>query len=138
MAPAWAWKSVLAGNVFAENDIVKLETLPHCLQGLKIDNKEVWCQYAANEYYISVNQEENFLVLYGNRFEEEYRRKFDFTVKNSWHMRILAMEGQLEVYIDDILYMQCGIKTQSIISGGVFAFSGCAEFEDMKIYELEN
>lgn len=102
------------------------------------DENEIWGQYVANEYYISVNREENLLVLYGNRFEELYRRKFDFAAKNSSHMRIIAMEGQLEVYIDDVLYMQCGIKTGKFISGGLWTFSGCAEFESMKLFELEN
>lgn len=165
LSPAWAWKTVCAGSIASENDTAEIKTLPRSLQAFKIDGisvksleaefilsgdfkeagflllcsdgNEIWGQYAANEYYISVNREENLLVLYGSRFEELYRRKFDFAAKNSSHMRIIAMEGQLEVYIDNVLYMQCGIKTGKLISGGLWAFSGCAEFKNIKLFELE-
>ena len=99
-------------------------------------NHDFWGRYAQNEYYISLNRDENLFVLYGNAISPIYRRKFDFGKKNSWNIRIIAAEGQLEVYVDDVLFMQCGIKTETSISGGVFAFSGCADFENLKIWEL--
>ena len=60
------------------------------------------------------------------------------TEKNAVHIRLLAMEGQLEVYVGGILQMQCGRKTEKTISGGVFAFSGSAVFTDMRLYALES
>ena len=166
LSPAWVWSKVSGGNVFTGDNNVRIETAQHSLQGCKIDNAsaksmemefnlsgdfkeagilllcadggEVWGQYAAEEYYLSVNREEGLLVLYGNRFAELYRRKFNFAVKRTCHMRIIAMEGQLEVYIDDILYMQCGIKSGKHISAGLWAFSGSAEFGNVKLYELES
>lgn len=162
---AWDWRNVSAGEISQRGNVIKAKAHKNSFQGFKIDNVNVkaietefeisgdfreegfvllcddgnhdfWGRYAQNEYYISLNRDENLFVLYGNAISPIYRRKFDFGKKNSWNIRIIAAEGQLEVYVDDVLFMQCGIKTGTSISGGVFAFSGCADFENLKIWEL--
>ena len=47
------------------------------------------------------------------------------------------MEGQIEVYLDDILFIQQGIKTERAIAGGLFSACGNADFEKLQGYELE-
>ena len=163
---AWAWPGVSAGRIVPGKQKTVIETQANSLQGFRLKgistsvmeaeftlsgdcveagvvllcsgDEEIWGQCAVNEYYIALNREENQLILYGNRLEPLYRRKLDMTEKNAVHIRLLAMEGQLEVYVGGILQMQCGIKTEKTISGGVFAFSGSAVFTDMRLYALES
>jgi hypothetical protein len=47
------------------------------------------------------------------------------------------MEGQIEVYINDVLFIECGMETKKQMSAGLFCYSGKAEFSGLKIYELE-
>lgn len=65
------------------------------------------------------------------------KRSFCFSENIKLHVRIIAGEGQLDIYINDILFIECGIKTESYLSPGLFAFSGNAEFKDFTVYELE-
>lgn len=51
--------------------------------------------------------------------------------------RVLAMEGQLEVYVNDTLFLQYGIRTEAKIEAGVLAMNGQAEFRNLTVYELE-
>ena len=51
------------------------------------------------------------------------------------------MEGQLDVYVNDVLLIERGIRgieTKSSIAPGIFAYSGKAEFADFNVYELES
>ena len=52
-------------------------------------------------------------------------------------IRVLAMEGQLEVYVNDTLFLQYGIRTEAKIEAGVLAMNGQAEFRNLTVYELE-
>ena len=100
------------------------------------ENENLWGRCAENEYYIAVNKSENTLILYGNMLEPICRRKLE-TVKEKRHIRVIAMEGQLEVYLDDILFIQQGIKTEMAIAGGLFSACGNADFRNLQVYELE-
>ena len=47
------------------------------------------------------------------------------------------MEGQLEVYVNDTLFLQYGIRTEAKIEAGVLAMNGQAKFRNLTVYELE-
>lgn len=59
------------------------------------------------------------------------------TVPDRFSIRVLAMEGQLEVYVNDTLFLQYGIRTEAKIEAGVLAMNGQAEFRNLTVYELE-
>lgn len=126
---------VLSGS-FSEAGLV-LYCSSHSIEEVYKPKNEFWQDYVWNAYYISFDRMQNLVVLNEGMVNPFCRRQFDFQKKEHYHVRVIAMEGQLEVYIDDVMFLQCGLKTQDYIAPGVFAFSGCAEFENFKVYELE-
>ncbi|MBQ8759710.1 MAG: hypothetical protein IJZ20_08465, partial [Clostridia bacterium] len=65
------------------------------------------------------------------------RRRFAFVKGRKYIVRIIAGEGQLEIYIDDVLALQGNMLTADIIKPGVFSARGKAEFCNTSFYELE-
>lgn len=100
-------------------------------------NGLAWNDYVWNAYSVSFSRRENIVSLNQGMISPVTRRRFDFTDKKSLHVRVLAVDGQFELYIDDVLFLQCGMKTEKRIAPGLFAFSGCARFENFRAYELE-
>lgn len=98
----------------------------------------LWNSYMWNAYYISLCKDEHVVMLNEGMVNPICKRNFNFKDITELHIRIIAMEGQLELYIDDVLFIQCGIKTEKYISPGLFVFSGDAEIKNFKVYELEN
>ena len=105
----------------------------------KSDNENglAWDDYVWSANYISLNKKEGFIILDKGMVEPVCKRQFSFS-KNNIHVRAIAMEGQLEVYIDDILFIECGIETKSYIVPGLFSYSGTAQISNFRVYELEN
>lgn len=163
---AWPWDYVSAGKISVSKDVISVNADNNSFQGFMMENIElksleaefnlsgnfreagfvllchsgnenVWGRCAENEYYISVNRAANELVLYGNMLSPIYRRKLDFEKSEKLHMRVIAMEGQLEVYVNDVLVIQQGIKTEKAITSGIFSSCGNADFERLRLYEIE-
>jgi len=101
------------------------------------EGKAVWDDYVWSANYISFDKKNNLITLSKAMSETRCVRQFDFSGKDKYNVRIIAMEGQVEVYVDDILYISCSMETKSYISPGLFAFSGTALVSDFKVYELE-
>lgn len=97
-----------------------------------------WNGYVWSGHHIAFCPEESLIKVDDGMGTPKGCRRFDFRKKTAWHVRVIALEGQLEVYIDDVLYMQCGLNTESYIGLGLFAFSGEAVFNGLTLYELEN
>lgn len=127
---------VVFGN-FAEAGLVLYCTEQKTEREYKSKNGVSWQDYVWGAYYISFDTVQNLVVLSEGMVDPICRRQFEFQKNESYHVRVIAMEGQLELYIDDVMFIQCGIKTRSYITPGLFAFSGKAEFENFKVYELE-
>ncbi len=87
--------------------------------------------------YISFDKKNNLVIFNKNMAEPICQRQFDFEKEDRMHIRVIAMEGQLEVYINDILFIECGMETKKYIVPGLFAFSGKAKITDFIVYELE-
>ncbi len=98
--------------------------------------KAVWDDYVWSANYISFDKKNNQVVFSKAMTETMCVRQFDFNRKDKIDVRIIAMEGQIEVYIDDVLYISCSMETKSYISPGLFAYSGKALISDFKVYEL--
>ena len=52
-------------------------------------------------------------------------------------MRMIVLEGQIEIYIDDILVLQNAFETKDM-KFGLAVGSGRCLYKDFKIYTLEN
>ena len=98
---------------------------------------ETWNDFVWNANHISINKRDNLIVFDKGMSEPVCQRQFDFTEQKTVNVRVIAMEGQLEVYLNDVLYISCGMETKSFIAPGLFAFSGKAEISNFKVYELE-
>lgn len=107
----------------------------------KIDKEykqgKIWNDYVWQANYISFNKKDNLIIFNKGMVEPVCQRQFAFDGEDSINVRVIAMEGQLEVYINDILFISCGMTTKSHIVPGLFAFSGKAEISGFKVYELE-
>lgn len=97
-----------------------------------------WQDYVWDAGYISLNKDDNTVGLTSGFINPISKRRFDYSKKKKWHIRAMAIEGQIDVYIDDILFIQCAFDTKKNLSAGVFAYSGEAVFENLKIYALED
>jgi len=100
------------------------------------DGSLAWKDYVWSANYISINQKDGLIVFDKGMVEPVCKRQFSFN--NNIHVRVIAMEGQLEVYINDILLIECCIETKSHMVPGLFSYSGTAQISNFKVYELEN
>jgi len=101
------------------------------------EHKERWDDYVWSANYISLNKKDNLIIFNKGAVEPVCQRQFTFNEGEKISVRVIAMEGQLEVYINDVLLISCAMETKSYIAPGVFAFSGKAEISDFRVYELE-
>lgn len=89
-------------------------------------------------YIVTANTKEKTLTLYENLLDyyTVAKRSFDFLKKQDYHFRVILLEGQIEVYIDDVLVMQNSFETKDMRFGFVI---GCGEsfYKDFKIYKLK-
>ena len=166
MPTAWPWPGISAGEAAVTEGSVRVRTAPYSLQAFRFpetaspsleietepcvsateaglvllchpQEEQVWGRSAESEYFLSFLPRENAVILYENenQFHPICRRKM--TVPDRFFLRVLAMEGQLEVYVNDTLFLQYGIRTEAKIEAGVFAMNGQAEFRNLTVYELE-
>lgn len=103
-----------------------------------IPEVHAWRDFVWDAAYISFDKEEGTVSVSYGLVNPVCKRSFDFSEKDTLCVRATAGEGQLDVYIDDILFIQCAIDTKKYFAPGLFAYSGRAEFENLKFYELEN
>lgn len=89
--------------------------------------------------FIAADVPHGTLTLYTRGLEliPAARRAVAFERGGRYHLRVLLMEGQLEVYVDDLLVMQVGTPTAAAICPGFFAGRGGSTFTDIAFYELE-
>ncbi|MBR7133640.1 MAG: family 43 glycosylhydrolase [Clostridia bacterium] len=97
-----------------------------------------WADYVWSANYISFDKINNLISFNKGMVEPINTRQFPFANNNKLNVRVIAMEGQLEVYINDILFIECGMETKSHIVPGLFSYSGKARISNFKVYELEN
>lgn len=94
----------------------------------------IWKDYVWSANYISFNKKE---IIFNKGMTEPVTKR-ELKTEGKLNVRVIAMEGQLEVYVNNVLFIECGMETKSYITPGVFAFSGTAEISDFKVYEIEN
>ena len=93
-----------------------------------------------SEYYITANTNEKTLTVYekGRDFIPFSRRNFNFNCGQEYNIRVIALEGQIEVYVDDVLVIQNAFETGEIMKFGLITGCGESKFKNFKLYELEN
>lgn len=134
--PSFEMEFFLSGN-FREAGAVlycSSETIENTYEK---EDHPLWAGYVWHAYYLSFDKQENRICFSKGMMETLFQRKFDFQHKNVLHLRLLAQEGQFELYIDDVLWIQCGMETEKTMVPGLFAFSGEADFKNIAVYELE-
>ena len=81
--------------------------------------------------------QKRIMLSKGFGFEYVSAREYPFAQGESIPVRLIMTEGVCEVYIDDVLLLQCGMDTGDSMRYGFFCDRGQAEFRDVEAYELE-
>lgn len=94
-------------------------------------------------YYITANTDEQKLCVYKTdllmcrHFVPCGKRKYRFEKGKEYAFRIIAVEGQLEIYIDDILVLQRSMQTSGGMTAGFVCGCGDVKITAPAVYELE-
>ncbi len=93
-------------------------------------------------YTFSMNFDFNELSVYSEScnvlaLTPFMKRKFAFEKERRYHVRVIAGEGQFEIYIDGVLVLQGNMLTADSIKPGLFSAKGKANFDSLSFYELE-
>ena len=96
-------------------------------------------------YTVALNTAFGELAVYvgrdGNTFTTEFsthsKRLYPFEKDQTYHLRVMAAEGQFDVYIDDVLVLQGNMRTDHSLRPALFCAMGQATFRDLSFYELE-
>jgi len=90
------------------------------------------------EFSIMADTREKSLTVYsgGLDFNVFCKRQFNFENDKEYKMRVILLEGQLEIYIDDVLIIQNAFKTKNMNFGLIVGCDFCA-YKDFKIHNLE-
>ena len=91
-----------------------------------------------HSYFIMIEPSRNRIFLSKNYgFEYIAAREFPFENGKQYALRLIMTEGVCEVYIDDVLLLQCRADTGSSMRYGFVCDRGTARFADVEAYELE-
>lgn len=93
-------------------------------------------------YTVSLNFDFGELTVYreddvAHPYSPHAKCLFSFERGEIYHTRVIAMEGQIEVYINNVLVLQGNMQTADKIKPGIFCGNGSATFKSVKFYELE-
>ena len=92
----------------------------------------------AERYALLIEPEQQRLFLAsGYAFRYVAARQFPFEKGRAYSIRMIAQEGQIEVYIDDVLLLQCALQTAQGLSFGLVCDRGHCEFRSIRAFELE-
>lgn len=138
-----SYQRYMARSVTASSMEVELTLCADCREcGVVLATADE--QGAAKETYVfAVNTQQQELTVYIDRFfRSEYslhsKRQYAFDKNRPYHLRVIAGEGQFEVYVDDVLALQGCMCTNSALTPGLFCALGTARFGDVHFYEWEN
>ena len=88
--------------------------------------------FAFSQLSVYEDQKPDFTVL-----KPHSKRRYAFETGREYHVRVIAMEGQFEIYIDGVLALQGGMRTNCEMQFGMFSCSGNARFAEIRSFELE-
>ncbi|MBE7030462.1 MAG: hypothetical protein E7409_03420 [Ruminococcaceae bacterium] len=94
-------------------------------------------------YFITADTQEQCLciskteLLMCKQFIPHAKRKYPFEKGKEYAFRVIAMEGQFEIYIDDILVLQGNMQTGQGMTAGVVCGCGDLKVINPVVYELE-
>jgi len=89
-------------------------------------------------HFISVEpQKQRIILLKGHLFEYLCAREYPFISGHEYRLRVIAVDGVLEVYVNDELLIQHGAEMTGEEQAGLFCDRGTAEFTGINLYDLE-
>ena len=91
-----------------------------------------------HRYLLSLEPgEERLLLAALYDFSPVTARRYPFLRHSTYDLRILLMDGTLEVYVQEELLLQGGVELDAVTEWGVFADRGETLMEEIELYELE-
>lgn len=134
--------SFKTNNFSYQGFMIKGEGTPsaeiECVMVLDCKESGIIIKSGDKNYIVTANTNENTLTLYDNLLDYYVvcKRSFKFEQGKEYNLRIILLEGQIEVYIDDVLVMQNAFETEDMKFGFVI---GCGKsvYKNLKIYCLE-
>ena len=95
--------------------------------------------YLRYPLFVSIESSRQRLILCkGYGFEYVCAREYPFQQGQTYFIRLIVTEGVCEVYINDVLLLQCGVETGPLLRYGFFCDRGKASFTHVEAYELES
>lgn len=145
------------GDACDINDGVKFKTNDYSYQGFilkseSIFNAEIECTIKLNckesgliikcgdkDYVLTANTSDKSLALYNNSLDyyPVCKREYGFEKGVEYRLRTIFLEGQLEVYVDDILVMQNAFDTSEAMQFGFVVGCGESECKSFSLYNLK-
>lgn len=94
--------------------------------------------YLRHPLFVSMEPGRQRLMLCkGYGFEYVSAREYPFQQGETYFIRFIVTEGVCEVYVNDVLLLQCGVETGPLLRYGFFCDRGKASFTHVEAYELE-
>lgn len=89
-------------------------------------------------YFLSLEPDKRRIMLFsGADFRYVAGREVALDRNRQYAIRVLLIDGQIEVYIDSVLTLQCGIPLYDRTRPGLFCDRGNAVWNDLELYALE-
>lgn len=129
----YSYQCYLLKNVEATSAEIEFNTILNCIEsGIVIRSNN-------SEYLIAANTKEQTLILYEDLYNYNIicKRNFDFIKGKEYDFRIILLEGQIEIYVDDVLIMQNEFNTCANMNFGFCIGCGESIYKSFRIYLLE-
>ena len=90
-------------------------------------------------FFVTANTKEKALTVYngGINYNILCKRSFEFEKGKEYNFRIILLEGQIEIYIDNVLILQNAFGTDKGMNFGLLIGGGESVYKSFKIYRLE-
>ena len=138
-------------------DEIKIKTNDYSYQGFMLNhetvsNAELECTFKLNckesgliikcrdkDYVLTANASDKSLTLYNNLLDYYVvcKREYKFEKGVEYHLRVILLEGQLEIYVDDVLVMQNAFETTGPMQFGFVIGCGECEYKSFALYQLK-
>lgn len=89
-------------------------------------------------YVLSVEPDKNrLLVAAPHDFTYVMARQYPFRRHQTYDLRVIVMDGNIEIYVQDELLVQGGLEIGTVTQWGIFCDRGTTMVENIAVFELE-
>lgn len=129
----YSYQEFMIGSMPLASAEIGFNAIFNCIESGLIIKSEV------GHFFVTANTKEKTLTVYtdGINYNVLCKRGFEFERDRDYHFRIILLEGQIEIYIDDVLVLQNSFNTSKDTNFGLLVGCGESIYKSFKIYRLE-